>query len=102
MVLEKTLESPLDCKEVQPVHPKRDQSWVFIGRIEAYLSTATKKPLFTQNYLEIEKECRPCGSQEVPPPEQALLWVLRLGVGRTDLEFTRKGPCVRLLAALTE
>ena len=35
MVLEKTLESPLDCKEIQPVHPKGDQSWVFIGRTEA-------------------------------------------------------------------
>ena len=33
MVLEKTLESPLDCKEIQPVHPKGDQSWVFIGRM---------------------------------------------------------------------
>ena len=33
MVLEKTLESPLDCKEFQPVHPKGDQSWVFIGRL---------------------------------------------------------------------
>ena len=32
MVLEKTLESPLDCKEIQPVHSKGDQSWVFIGR----------------------------------------------------------------------
>ena len=32
MVLEKTLESPLNCKEIQPVHPKGDQSWVFIGR----------------------------------------------------------------------
>ena len=32
MELEKTLESPLDCKEIQPVHPKGDQSWVFIGR----------------------------------------------------------------------
>ena len=31
-MLEKTLESPLDCKEIQPVHPKGDQSWVFIGR----------------------------------------------------------------------
>ena len=31
MVLEKTLESPLDCKEIQPVHPEGDQSWVFIG-----------------------------------------------------------------------
>ena len=32
VVLEKTLESPLDCKEIQPVHPKRNQSWVFLGR----------------------------------------------------------------------
>ena len=35
MVLEKTLESPLDCKEIQPVHPKGDESWVFIGRTDA-------------------------------------------------------------------
>ena len=35
MVLEKTLERPLDCKEIQPVHPKGDQSWVFIGRTDA-------------------------------------------------------------------
>ena len=35
MVLEKTLESPLDCKEIKPVHPKGDQSWVFIGRTDA-------------------------------------------------------------------
>ena len=34
MVLEKTLEGPLDCKEIQPVHPKGDQSWVFIGRTD--------------------------------------------------------------------
>ena len=39
MVLEKTLESPFDCKEIQPVHPKRDQSWVFIGRIDAKAET---------------------------------------------------------------
>ena len=35
VVLEKTLESPLDCKEIQPVHPKGNQSWIFIGRIDA-------------------------------------------------------------------
>ena len=35
MVLEKTLESPLDCKEIQPVHPIGDHSWVFIGRTDA-------------------------------------------------------------------
>ena len=39
VVLEKTLESPLDCKEIQPVHPKGDQSWVFIGRIDAEVET---------------------------------------------------------------
>ena len=37
MVLEKTLKSPLDCKEIQPVHPKGDQSWVFIGRTDVKL-----------------------------------------------------------------
>ena len=35
MVLEKTLERPLHCKEIQPVHPKEDQSWVFLGRTDA-------------------------------------------------------------------
>ena len=39
MVLEKTLESPLDCKEIQPVHSKGDQSCVFIGRIDAKAET---------------------------------------------------------------
>ena len=39
MVLEQTLESPLDCKEVQPVDPKGDQSWVFIGRTDAKAET---------------------------------------------------------------
>ena len=39
--LEKTLESPLDCKEIQPVHPKGDESWVFIGRTDAEAETPT-------------------------------------------------------------
>ena len=39
MVLEKTLESPLDCKEIQPVHPKGRQSWVFIGRTDVEAET---------------------------------------------------------------
>ena len=39
MGLEKTLESPLDCKEIQPVHPKGDQSWVFIGRTDVEAET---------------------------------------------------------------
>ena len=39
MVLEKTLESPLDCKEIQTVHPKGDQSWVFIGKTDVEAET---------------------------------------------------------------
>ena len=39
MVLEKTLESPLDCKEIQPVHPRGNQSWVFIGRTDVEAET---------------------------------------------------------------
>ena len=44
MVLEKTPESPLDCKEIQPVHPKGDQSWVFIGRNDAKAETPILRP----------------------------------------------------------
>ena len=39
VMLEKTLESPLDCKDIQPVHPKGDQSWVFIGGTDAEAET---------------------------------------------------------------
>ena len=45
MVLEKTLESPLDCKEIQPVHSKGDQSWVFIGRTNVEAETPILGPL---------------------------------------------------------
>ena len=41
VALEKTLESPLDCKEIQPVHPKGNQSWIFIGRTDAEAETPT-------------------------------------------------------------
>ena len=43
-MLEKTLESPLDCKEIQPVHPKGDQSWVFIGRTDVEAETPVLWP----------------------------------------------------------
>ena len=45
MVLEKTLESPLDCKQIQPVHPKGDQSWVFTGGTDAEAETLILGPL---------------------------------------------------------
>ena len=44
MVLEKTLQSPLDSKEIQPVHPKGDQSWVFIGRTDVEAETPVLWP----------------------------------------------------------
>ena len=54
MVLEKTLESPLDCKEIQPVHPKGNQSWIFIGRTDAETVTPILWPPDVKNWL-IEK-----------------------------------------------
>ena len=44
VVLERTLESPLDCKDIQPVHSKGDQSWVFTGRIDVEAETPTLWP----------------------------------------------------------
>ena len=51
MVLEKTLESPLDCKEIQPVHPKGDQSWVFIGRADVDAETPILWPPDAKSWL---------------------------------------------------
>ena len=51
MVLEKTLESPLDCKEIQPVHPKGDQSWMFLGRNEFEAETPIFGPPHAKSSL---------------------------------------------------
>ena len=51
VVLEKTLESPLDCKEVQPLHPKGNQSWVFIGRTDVEAETLILWPPDVKNWL---------------------------------------------------
>ena len=50
VLLEKTLESPLDCKEIQPVHPKGDQSRVFIGRIDVEAETPILWPPDVKSY----------------------------------------------------
>ena len=50
-MLEKTLEGPLDCKEIQPVHPKGDQSWVFIGRTDAEAETPILWPPHVKSSL---------------------------------------------------
>ena len=51
VVLEKTLESPLDCKEIQPVHSKGDQSWVIFGRNDAKAETPVLWPLHAKSWL---------------------------------------------------
>ena len=51
VVLEKILESPLDCREIQPVHPKGDQSWVFIGRTDAEAETPILWPPHEKSWL---------------------------------------------------
>ena len=56
MVLEKTLESPLDCKEIQPGHPKGNQSWIFIGRMDAEAETPILwLPDAGKDWMEAEK-----------------------------------------------
>ena len=50
-MLEKTLESPLDCKETKPVHPKGDQSWVFVGRTDVEAETPILWPPDAKNRL---------------------------------------------------
>ena len=52
--LEKTLESLLDCKEIKPVHPKGNQSWIFIGRTDAEAETPILWPLDTKNWLIVK------------------------------------------------
>ena len=51
VVLEKTLESPLDCKEIQPVHPRGNQSWIFIGRTDVEAETPILWPPDVKNWL---------------------------------------------------
>ena len=54
-MLETILESPLDCKEIQPIHPKGDQSWMFIGRTDVEAETLIVQPPDAKNQL-IQKD----------------------------------------------
>ena len=63
VVLEKTLESPLDCKEIHPVHPKGNQSWILIGRTDAEAEAPILRPSDMKNWLiwidlVARKDCR--------------------------------------------
>ena len=54
VVLEKTLECPSDCKEIQPIYPKRDQSWIFIGRTDAKAEAPILWPPYAKNWLIVK------------------------------------------------
>ena len=72
--LEKTLESPLDCKEIQPVHPKGDQSWVFTGKTDAKAEAPVLWPPYAKSGL-IGKDPdagRDWGQEEKGTPEDEM------------------------------
>ena len=64
VVLEKTLESLLDCKEIHPVHPKGNQSWIFIGRTDAEAETPIRWPADVKNWLIWKKKTLMLGKIE--------------------------------------
>ena len=76
MVLEKTLESPLDCKEVQPVNPKGNQSWIFIGRTDAEAEASILWPPDAKSWLigkdsDVGKDWR---QEEKGTTEDEMVW----------------------------
>ena len=101
VVLEKTLESPLDCKEIQPVHPKGNQSWIFTGRTDAEAQAPILWPPDVQSWL-IRKDPDPgkdWGQEEKGKTEGAMVgwyhrlnghefgWTLGVGDGQGGLEY---------------
>ena len=107
VVLEKTLESPLDCKEIQPVHSKGDQSWVFTGRTDAEAETPILWPPDAKSWL-IGKDPDPgkdWGQEEKGMTEEELVgWHPRLnghefgwtpGVGDGQEGLARCSSCGR-------
>ena len=79
-MLEKTLESPLDCKEIQPVHPKGDQPWVFTGRTDAEAELQYFGHLMRRvDSLEKTDAGRDCGQEEKGTTEDEMAgWHHRL------------------------
>ena len=89
VVLEKTLENPLHCKEIQPVHPKGDQSWVFIGRTDVEAETPILWPPDANSWL-IRKDCddgKDWGQEEKGTTEDEMVgwhhWLNEHGFGWT-------------------
>ena len=108
VVLEKTLESPLDYREVQPVHPKRDQSWVFIGRSDAEAETPVLRPPDEKSWLigQDPGAGKDWGQEEKGTTEDEMVgwhhrldghgfvWTLGVGDGQGDLACCGSWGCI--------
>ena len=96
VVLEKTLESPLDCKEIQPVHPNGDQSWVFIGRTDFEAETPILWPPDAKSWLigKYSDTGRNWGQEEKGTTEDEMAgWHHWLNGGLQELVMDREAWC---------
>ena len=107
VVLEKTLESPLDCKEIQLVHSKWDQSWVFFGRNDAKAETPVLWPPHAKSWLigKYSDAGRDWGQEEKGATEDEMagwhhwldgrefMWTLGVGDGQGGLAFCNSWGC---------
>ena len=101
VVLEKTLESPLDYKEIKPINPKGNQSWIFIGRTDAEAETPVLRPPDVKNWLNgKDHDAGKDGKQEEKGTTEDKMagwhhwldghefeWTLRVGDGHEGLAF---------------
>ena len=87
VVLEKTLEIPLDCKEIKPVSPKGNQSWIFIGRTDAEAETSILWPPDVQNWL-IGKDCDAGKNWRQRRGRQRMRWLDGI-ISSTDMSLSK-------------
>ena len=103
VVLENTLKGPLNCKEIQPVHPEGNQSWIFIGRTDATAETPILWPPYAKSWL-IGKDSdagRDCGQEEKGMAEDEMAGCHRLldGVNSGSWWWTGRPGVLRFMGS---